>query len=672
MTQKEMWQSRILMMVIAAAIAISMVYCYKAGIFQSLELLTLDGRSLFNSSAPRHSISYNLTVKNEDIERLTKDGEQSRLPAFDIIFIDMPAKGADAGMSLDHGDCDIAVKILTLWGAKAIGLSGFLSEGESAGADKELAETIANSRGVCLSAWYDISRYRLEDLYSGEGVRGGREPAAFFTASGVGHINAFPDSDGRLRRVPAVIRYKGRTIYQLGLKLAFDALGVSEKDIQFDPDKHLIRIKVPVRQEEDLPLRQERWGGIALQQQDDDWSAIDIPLQQDNQVIINWGCAENELAHVTFRDLVESYRLLKYKLNPIVDPEAFKDKICILGTEKSNAVTVRPPVLKEDYASTAASGLIAKSVMLKTFVRQSPRGVDVILIVLVALVFGASLTSPPVLRVMMMAVVFTALIGVLSIYGMSRIAAVLIAAVLSVPLGIFFARLHLFSVLLFTIFSVLCYLIVSTGLFKLFDLAIVTFYPVLAIVLIFISYYAYIRLREYLSTVQLFNLATKDGLTGLYNRRHINMLLDAELKSATLHKVRKLSVVMCDIDNFKKLNDTYGHQAGDSILKEFAKIMKLKCRQSDVVARYGGEEFIIMLSGAGAKDAMGVAENIRAAIADKKFTFYGQLYSTGMSMGLVEFTNEQTKEELIKKADQALYRAKEEGKNRVCVYYGVG
>ena len=75
-----------------------------------------------------------------------------------------------------------------------------------------------------------------------------------------------------------------------------------------------------------------------------------------------------------------------------------------------------------------------------------------------------------------------------------------------------------------------------------------------------------------------------------------------------MYKSRRLAIIMADIDNFKGMNDTYGHQAGDTILREFAKVIQSKCRQTDVVARYGGEEFVVMLSGAGEKEALDIAE----------------------------------------------------------------
>ena len=118
----------------------------------------------------------------------------------------------------------------------------------------------------------------------------------------------------------------------------------------------------------------------------------------------------------------------------------------------------------------------------------------------------------------------------------------------------------------------------------------------------------------------------------------------------------------------KYANDTFGHQAGDIILKEIAHIIQSKCRQIDVVGRYGGEEFIIMLGGSKAKGAADVAEKIRAAVEARKFKFGNNIYSLTISIGVAEYSDEKTKEDLIAKSDKALYTAKKTGKNRVCIY----
>jgi len=295
-----------------------------------------------------------------------------------------------------------------------------------------------------------------------------------------------------------------------------------------------------------------------------------------------------------------------------------------------------------------------------------PKVLDIALIIGITLLFGAALTGVGFLRFMMIVVVAITLFGLTSIFGMPQNMTMIIVIVLAVPLGIFIANSQIFSGMIFTALSIVGYYLIAAGIFNASGVIMPVFCPVLAMAVTFISFYVYTRFKDYLGKTRLFNLASKDGLTGLTNRRYLNMLLDAELSSAVLDKARKLSIVMCDIDNFKKLNDTHGHQAGDAILKSYARIMRSKCRQSDVVARYGGEEFVIIFPGAAAKDAFKVAEAIRQAVEEEKFVFKGQPYSTSMSMGLVQFTKEKTKEELIEKADQALYRAKKEGKNRIC------
>ncbi len=122
---------------------------------------------------------------------------------------------------------------------------------------------------------------------------------------------------------------------------------------------------------------------------------------------------------------------------------------------------------------------------------------------------------------------------------------------------------------------------------------------------------------------------------------------------------------MSDIDNFKKINDTHGHQVGDVILRDVAKVFQSNCRQIDIVARYGGEEFIVLLPGAGKKEAVDVAERIRLGVENKKFKFKDKHYTATISLGVNEYTNEEIKEDIIRKADSALYRAKTTGKNKV-------
>jgi diguanylate cyclase (GGDEF)-like protein len=126
---------------------------------------------------------------------------------------------------------------------------------------------------------------------------------------------------------------------------------------------------------------------------------------------------------------------------------------------------------------------------------------------------------------------------------------------------------------------------------------------------------------------------------------------------------------MIDIDNFKALNDTFGHLEGDKVLIEIAKIMKKETRESDIVARYGGEEFVIILSGTDKEGAKVVAERIRNAVENHKFIIKGRKITVTISIGVSTYPlDADMKMEIIRCADKALYQAKGEGKNKVCVF----
>lgn len=170
-----------------------------------------------------------------------------------------------------------------------------------------------------------------------------------------------------------------------------------------------------------------------------------------------------------------------------------------------------------------------------------------------------------------------------------------------------------------------------------------------------------------IDNARLYELATKDGLTKLYIHRHFRTLLEEEITRATRYK-HVMSLLMTDIDDFKRINDTYGHLTGDKVLKEIARTMKNSIRNIDIASRYGGEEFTIILPETAAKDAVIIAERLRNNISKLEFTSPENVpFSVSISIGIAEFPScASTPEELIECADKALYRAKNSGKN--CVY----
>jgi diguanylate cyclase len=170
-------------------------------------------------------------------------------------------------------------------------------------------------------------------------------------------------------------------------------------------------------------------------------------------------------------------------------------------------------------------------------------------------------------------------------------------------------------------------------------------------------------------------LVYKDPLTGVYNRRgfteEVQKILAAvergraHGRSKAKFSLTALCLLMLDVDDFKKLNDAYGHDAGDAALKDAAQTLIDGVRQSDFVGRWGGEEFVIALLGAGEKDGALVAENLRRTIADKKLAFKKKKIPLSASFGVAEFRLKDDLAKLIDRADKAMYAAKKGGKNRV-------
>ena len=164
--------------------------------------------------------------------------------------------------------------------------------------------------------------------------------------------------------------------------------------------------------------------------------------------------------------------------------------------------------------------------------------------------------------------------------------------------------------------------------------------------------------------------ATRDPLTGLYNRRYLDETLERELSRAKRENYQ-LCLVLIDLDFFKKVNDTYGHLAGDEVLKTFAALMHDNSRQGDVPCRYGGEEFLLMLPKMPTETAVERANLLREKFAATTIPFGEAQIRTTLSIGIAIFPDHgSAADELTNNADQALYIAKSEGRNRAVVYTG--
>ncbi|MBV8667488.1 MAG: sensor domain-containing diguanylate cyclase [Burkholderiaceae bacterium] len=182
-----------------------------------------------------------------------------------------------------------------------------------------------------------------------------------------------------------------------------------------------------------------------------------------------------------------------------------------------------------------------------------------------------------------------------------------------------------------------------------------------------------ICLENVINIERLKHLGLTDPLTGVNNRRYVTTRLAEEVVRTRRH-AGVMSCIYIDIDHFKKINDTYGHQSGDDVLREVASRIKVELRLSDTLGRFGGEEFVALLPDTHSADATQVAERVRAGISGRPFMLGGQSKQVTASIGVATLrgsepdqTAEASGQRLVARADQALYQAKESGRNRVCV-----
>ncbi|MDY0123703.1 MAG: diguanylate cyclase [Sulfurimonas sp.] len=163
---------------------------------------------------------------------------------------------------------------------------------------------------------------------------------------------------------------------------------------------------------------------------------------------------------------------------------------------------------------------------------------------------------------------------------------------------------------------------------------------------------------------ELEKLATIDKLTGIYNRRRVEEFLQIEMEVAKRHS-QPLSLILVDIDHFKSVNDTYGHQVGDMVLSQSTKVISQNLRKSDIFGRWGGEEFVVICPQTNKNEAFVLAQKLRAAMEEHEFEKVGH---KTICLGIAELEHEDNEKTLVEKADKALYEAKNGGRNRAVIF----
>jgi diguanylate cyclase (GGDEF)-like protein len=177
------------------------------------------------------------------------------------------------------------------------------------------------------------------------------------------------------------------------------------------------------------------------------------------------------------------------------------------------------------------------------------------------------------------------------------------------------------------------------------------------------SFYAIIfAVRRWVDIQRLATLANTDSLTGLYNRRMLRNFLALEMDRAR-HYQRPLSLILFDLDHFKRINDRYGHPVGDEVLKTVAQLVQTQLRSADLLVRWGGEEFIILAAATDKVGASRLAESIRHAIAVHLFDHAGSITA---SFGVAQLNKDHSLDAFLSQVDLNLYAAKTAGRNQVC------
>ncbi|MFH1753852.1 MAG: CHASE2 domain-containing protein [Candidatus Omnitrophota bacterium] len=476
--------------------------------------------------------------------------------------------------------------------------------------DLVFAEAIKRSGNVYLPY---VFQFKEGDLISAreaaDNVRNIIMPLDEFSrhSKGGGHVNVAPDIDGTLRRVPLVIEHNKSLYPQLAFKVVCDYLGVEEENIVLKPGRYI--------------LLKDCRAGLNLPYNPSGSRDIKIPIDAHNQMIVNWaGRWTDTFKHYSYNDILDSYRQTLRGEEPKIDLDELKDRICIIGLTASGLYDIRPTPLEPAYPVVGMNANIINSVLNEDFIEKAPGITDI------------------------------AFIYIMGIF---------IAVVIS--------RVRFLRGAVYTSMAVLGYVLISFAAFTFFSRWIMVVYPALAMFISFLGVSLYHETILALERKKYFDLSIKDGLTKLFNIRHFKGILDKEFTICVGRKTRKLSLIMMDVDHFKNFNDTYGHQVGDFVLKRVAMMFKDGSRSHDVVARYGGEEFIMMLPGTEIDDAKNIAERIREAIEKTPMKRSNETYSVTISLGVATLRDERTKEEFIKKVDDALYMAKQTGRNRVCV-----
>ncbi len=341
-----------------------------------------------------------------------------------------------------------------------------------------------------------------------------------------------------------------------------------------------------------------------------------IPLDMTQRAILNWYGKRGTYKHIPMWEVVKSIKNQDFEYLE----NNFKDKIVYIGTTATSLSDIKSVPTESNLAGVEFHATFLNNILDNNFIKKVSPEIDFFVSIVLCFLVGYI-----VLKTSSVSKTIFFLIGAIVLYG-----------------------------------------IVATYIMYKWNIWISVVLPCISIIATFILIYCEKYLLKSKDYEQTYKLAVTDGLTQLYNHRYFQEQIINQINNFERYGT-VFSLILIDIDFFKKFNDTYGHQSGDCVLKQVANILKKNSRTSDIACRYGGEEMSIILTNTNKKEAIITAQKICAAVRNNKFTLAnGEKVNVTISVGVATVGKDGSKpQELIEYSDKCLYKAKESGRNQV-------
>lgn len=340
-----------------------------------------------------------------------------------------------------------------------------------------------------------------------------------------------------------------------------------------------------------------------------------IYLDKDGSAILNWYGPAGTYTYIPMYQLIKAINGEKTELN-----YDFSNKIIYFGTTAASLFDIKTVPTGKIYPGVEVQATYVNNIIDNNFIKKVDRGYTIALSILLALLIASVVT---------------------------RVSSAFAASMMSLS-------------------TYLIYLLIAYYAMRFENLWLEVIYPLIFSILAFTCAYIIKYLIKSRDFEQQYRLATTDGLTELYNHRYFQEQMRMQVEQSKRYN-NNFSLIIIDIDFFKKFNDTFGHQSGDAVLRQVAQTLKRNVRATDIVCRYGGEEMSIILPNTSKEEAQSTAEKICHRVADRKFKLAGDKETNvTISLGVATFPNDgDTASKIIDVADKRLYNAKHNGRNQV-------